>query len=70
MLADRDGSNQRRLFPPDGQPGLSPQQLAWSPAARHLAFIYREQLWLLAISNGESRRLTFTGMASAPDWAG
>ncbi len=70
MLADHDGSNQRRLFPDDGQPGLRPQLLAWSPDAQQLAFVYQDRLWLLAIASGEARQLPFAGHATSPVWAG
>ena len=70
ILADRDGSNQRLLFPDAGQPGLQPQQVAWSPDAQQLAFVYQNQLWLLAIASGEARQLPFVGEAASPVWAG
>ena len=70
MLADRDGSNQRHLFPDAGQPGLRPQLLAWSPDAQQLAFVYQDRLWLLAIASGEARQLPFAGHATSPVWAG
>ena len=70
ILADRDGSNQRLLFPAAGQPGLQPQQVAWSPDAQQLAFVYQNRLWLLAIASGEARQLPFVGDAAYPVWAG
>ncbi len=70
MLADRDGSNQRRLFPDAGHPGLQPQQLTWSPEAKYLAFVYQSRLWLLAVASGEVHQLPFAGNATSPVWAG
>jgi hypothetical protein len=70
MVADRDGSNARKLFPPDGQPGLNaPQNLAWSPDAQQLAFIYQGNLWIVNISTGIAQQLTLDGGSSNPVWA-
>ncbi len=70
MLADRDGSNPRLLYPVEGQPGLDYRQLVWSPGGHQLAFIYQGRLWLLTIASGEAHQFSFAGKASALDWAG
>ncbi len=69
IVADRDGSNQRRIFPPVGQPGLTAQQtLAWSPDARQIAFIYQGNLWVADVETGVTHQLTLDGGASHPVW--
>ena len=75
MVADRDGSNERRLFPPAGvdgmrkqDHGLTPKDYAWSPDARHIAAVYRGDLWLLDLLTAESYQLTFDGGSSNPVW--
>ena len=75
IIADRDGSNQRALFPaPDAEgvrkqdKGLAPVDFAWSPDARHIAITYQGDLWLVDIQTGEAQQLTFDGASSNPVW--
>jgi len=75
ILADRDGSNQRRLFPPPGLPGirkrdfgLTVRQMAWSPDGRFIALIYQGDLWLLEIETAAAHQITFDGGTSNPIW--
>ena len=75
MVADRDGSNERRIFPPIGAEGmrkqdhgLTPKDYAWSPDARHIAAIYRGDLWLVDVQTEEASQLTFDGGSSNPVW--
>ncbi len=77
MIADRDGSNRRLLFPPPGEPGiqkrdagLTPKDFAWSPDARHIALTYLGDIWLVNIEAGSSTQLTFDGGSSNPVWTG
>ncbi len=68
-VMDRDGSNVRFVFPPEGQPGLSANQVvAWSPDGRLLAVIYDGNLWLLNPDTGLSQQLTGDGLATIPRW--
>ncbi len=75
VVMDRDGSNRRELFPRPDQPGLDPQQPAWSPAvmpdsqAYALAVLYQGNLWLVDAS-GEflQRQITGDGLVSRIDW--
>jgi resuscitation-promoting factor RpfB len=69
IVADRDGSNARKIFPQEGQNGLTaPQQLAWSPDARQIAVIYQGNLWVVDIESGIPYQLTLDGGASKPVW--
>lgn len=77
LVADRDGSNERRIFPPLGvegmrkqDHGLAPKDYAWSPDARHIAAIYRGDLWLVDVLTEETNQLTFDGGSSNPVWTG
>ncbi|MYI41710.1 MAG: hypothetical protein F4063_07265 [Chloroflexi bacterium] len=77
LLADRDGSNERRLFPPAGAAGIEradyathAPQFAWSPDARHIALIYQGNLWLVEVKSGAATQVTFDGAASYPVWSG
>lgn len=77
VIADRDGSNQRALFPPRDAPGirkngfgLSVRDFVWSPDARHIALIYQGDLWLVEVASGAAFQLTFDGGSSNPVWTG
>lgn len=72
VIADRDGSNARIVFPPQGQTGLDPQQygeFVWSPNGRQIAVIYLGNLWIVDVESGISYQLTQDGGASNPVWA-
>ena len=69
MIADRDGSNLRRLFPPAGQPGLAAQEITWSPDGQQLALVHEEQLLLLDVTGGDSQRFPFPGKVTAVVWS-
>jgi resuscitation-promoting factor RpfB len=72
IVADRDGSNARVIFPPEDQPGLTAQQYAqdftWSPDGRQIALIYRGNLWVVDVQTRISHQLTLDGGASKPLW--
>jgi Tol biopolymer transport system component len=68
-VMDRDGSNVRFVFPPEGQPGLSANQVvAWSPDGQLLAVVYDGNLWLVNPDTGQSQQLTGDGLATIPRW--
>lgn len=74
VVMDRDGSNPRRLFPPEGAPGLDPQRVVWSPTVEEqsaqmwLAVIYQKNLWLLNVATGQVQQLTGDGQTTVLDW--
>jgi hypothetical protein len=70
VIADRDGSNSRLIFPPKDQPGISPRDavLTWSPDARQIALIYQGNLYVLDITTGLAEQLTQDGLSNAPQW--
>ena len=76
VVADRDGSNERMLFPGDGRPGLTAQEsifqdreFSWSPDGHQIAIIYQGNLWIIDAESGISHQLTLDGGASNPIWA-
>lgn len=78
VIADRDGSNPRIVFPPNrdqpgittqgGGAGLSSQVYTWSPDGRQIAIIYQGNLWVIDAASGVAQQLTLDGGASNPVW--
>ncbi len=68
MVVDRDGSNSRELFPPEGDAGLEAQYVSWSPDGERLVLIYRQDLWIIDALSGASQQITGDGQALAFDW--
>jgi hypothetical protein len=70
VIADRDGSNSRVVFPPKDQPGIAPKDtlLAWSLDGRQVAMIYQGNLFLLDLASGLTNQLTQDGLSTLPRW--
>ena len=76
MLIDRDGSNQRTVFPPEDKPGIKPLRGwgAWSPipavssGAYPLAVIYEGNIWILDPENNDAWQVTGDGGVQRLDW--
>ncbi len=69
VVMDRDGSNQRALFPPQGELGLEPQVVAWSPDSARLALLYRGNVWVVDVESGVAQPVTGDGQGVRVDWA-
>lgn len=78
IVADRDGSNARQVFPRPEQPGievdsrlvsLTSREYTWSPDGRQIALIYQGDLWIVDVESLVSHRLTFDGGSSYPVWS-
>jgi hypothetical protein len=59
----------RLLFPAEGEAGLEPHRVAWSPDAERLALIYQGDLWIVDVATAQAHRLTSDGQVSAIDWS-
>ena len=70
VVADRDGSNARVLYPERGQPGLTADApyFTWSPDGRQIAFIYGGNLWVVDVESGIANQLTLDRGATRPVW--
>ncbi len=73
MLMDRDGSNPKALFPPEGAPGLMPQTVVWSPQPLEngdlmIALIYQGNLYLIDANTGQAQQLTGDGLVTNLAW--
>jgi hypothetical protein len=67
-VMDRDGSNRRVIFPPEGEPGLSAQVFAWSPDGRQIALVRQGNLFLVDVVTGLAQQLTADSLSSTPQW--
>ncbi len=71
---DRDGSNQKKLFPEEGVTGLDPQHVVWSPAEigngweYAIAVIYNGNIWMIDARTGAAQQITGDGLTSRVDW--
>jgi hypothetical protein len=74
IVMDRDGSNQRAVFPPSDAPGLEPQAPVWAPqplegqAGDFLGLVYQGNLWLVDSGSGQAFQITGDGLISRIDW--
>ncbi len=69
FVMDRDGSNKRRLFPPEGFMGLIAPDVAWSPDGGALLFEYEGNLYSADLETTELAQLTGDGQSTHPRWA-
>jgi hypothetical protein len=74
MVMDRDGSENRMLFPPSDAGGIEPQLPIWSPSPLEgqvgdfLAVVYQGNLWLVDSGSGTSHQVTGDGLINRIDW--
>jgi hypothetical protein len=73
QIMDSDGTNQRELFPAEGQTGLQPQTPVWAPnpldAGGYLiSVIYEGNLWIIDAVSGMAQQITGDGLTSQVDW--
>lgn len=72
-LADADGSNARRVFPPEGEAGRfarTTTSLSWGPDENAIAFIFDDSLHILDVATGDIFRAgTDDTLSSLPTWA-
>jgi Tol biopolymer transport system component len=80
LLIDRDGSNRRRVFPPEGSLGLQGRpDLDWSPGGAQLIVtyqtrpsttgVYQGDLYLIDAITGGVQPLTTDGTIRLPRWS-
>ena len=73
MIMDRDGSNRKELFPPEGSLGLSPQTVQWEPPnitqkGGKIALIYQGNIYLYDLETNRAIQVTGDGSVSRLDW--
>lgn len=78
VIADRDGSNPRIVFPEPDREGVKPLEggeFTWSPDGRQLAVIYQGDVYIIDAVSGRATRVTLLGNSAAlgtalqPQWA-
>ena len=69
FVMDRDASNKRRLFPPEGLMGLIAPDVAWSPYGGALLFEYEGNLYIADLTTDVLLQVTSDGQGSHPRWA-
>jgi hypothetical protein len=67
-LMDRDGSDRRLLFPPEGEIGLNYPEVAWGPGGSCLIVVYQGNLYWIAVADGQVRQLTDEGSVTTARW--
>ncbi len=70
---DRDGSNQRKLYPGEGKQGLDPQTISWAPrfndsTTQFLAFISQGNLFVAEMESANVRQITSDGSITRITW--
>ncbi len=70
VVADRDGSNARVVYPAAGQPGITANApyFTWNPSGTQIAFIYGGNLWVVDVESAVAHQLTLDRGASNPIW--
>lgn len=74
VVMDRDGSDRRTLFPPQGSLGMEPQTPVWAPRplsaeeGDFIAVIYQGNLWLIDVATSQARQVTGEGQIIRIDW--
>ena len=67
-VMDRDGSDRRRLFPPEEEIGLGYPEIAWGPGGDRLIVVYQGNLYLIHVGDGEVHQLTDEGGVTTVRW--
>lgn len=72
VIADRDGSNPRTLFPGANKPGIraldDENEIAWSPDGRQIALVYQGNIHVIDVASGRATMVTLVGDARHPRW--
>jgi len=75
VIADRDGSNPRIVFPSRDQMGILPfedrtrgSKFQWSADGTQIVLVYQGDLHVVDVSSGRATRITVEGSALSPRW--
>ncbi len=65
---DRDGSDQRLIFPPGDEIGPQYPMVSWGPGGGQFIVVYQENLYLIQVPEGNVYQLTDNGGVTAARW--
>lgn len=75
VIADRDGSNPRVVFPGKDRAGIIPfedrsrgAKFIWSPDGWQILLSYQGDLHIISVESGRATRITVEGSATSPRW--
>ena len=75
VVMDQDGSNPKILYPAEGESGIEPQEVSWSPAPLPrtenyaIALINQGNLWLVdSLGLEDPKQVTGDGLVTRIDW--
>jgi resuscitation-promoting factor RpfB len=71
VVMDQDGSNKSTLYPDEGSPGLTAQNISWSPDFQNGAYVtilYNGNLWLVDVSTKERYQVTGDSLVTRVSW--
>jgi hypothetical protein len=73
VIMDRDGSNRKNIFPPEGLTGVEPQAPVWAPKstlidAEYISFLYQGNIWLIDTLSEFYQQITGDGLIERVDW--
>lgn len=73
VIMDRDGSNRKTLFPPEGLPGIEPQIPIWAPGSsmtktEYIGFLYQGNIWVIDTLSEFTQQITGDGLIERIDW--
>lgn len=72
FVMDQDASNAKKIFPPEGAPGIDPQAVMWNPLDEtnniQIAAIYQGNLWLIDLISGSAFQITGDASITNMDW--
>jgi len=70
VVADRDGSNARVVYPAQGQAGITASApfFTWNPSGSQIAFVYGGNLWVVDVESAVAHQITLDRGASNPIW--
>jgi len=74
VVADRDGSNPRVVFPGKDKPGIKPidtpfgNEIVWNPEGRQVALVYLGDVWIVDVEANRANQVTLINNAHHVRW--
>jgi hypothetical protein len=73
MVMDKDGSDEKSVFPREGSEGMLPQVVQWQPSGvlspdPLIAVVYLGNIWLVDVNSGNLQQITGDGLTEKITW--